>query len=106
MGTDRFSSSCNGPCNDLQVNNNVVAVGVAGLRDLIDFDNDGSDTLGDIQDVDVLSAAIAAFNAAYSSTYDTEFDLDGDGDLDVLACSESGIRAYLQRVEKGTDPFS
>jgi len=24
------------------------------------------------------------------------FDLDGDGDLDVLGCSESGIRAYLQ----------
>ena len=24
------------------------------------------------------------------------FDIDGDGDLDVLACSEKGIRAYLQ----------
>ena len=25
------------------------------------------------------------------------FDLDGDGDLDVLGCSESGVRVYLQR---------
>jgi len=32
------------------------------------------------------------------------FDLDGDGDLDVLGCSESGIRAYLQGDEmKFTD---
>jgi len=32
------------------------------------------------------------------------FDLDGDGDLDVLGCSEEGIRAYLQGEEmKFTD---